>query len=116
MNKIMNCNYFISNDTGTMHIAAGFGVHTISIFGPTDPNILAPVSGFGVTHKFIWNKTVCAPCYTPITAIEKHNKKYWDGNTFKCYMGDNRCMSELEVQRVYEEISEFIKETSKADI
>ncbi|HCA43491.1 MAG TPA: hypothetical protein DEP28_09600 [Bacteroidetes bacterium] len=112
MDKIAGCDYFISNDTGTLHIAAGFGVSTIGIFGPTDPNILAPVSGFGVEHKFIWNRTECAPCYTPETAIDKGNKKYWDGNIFKCYMNNHLCMKELQVHRVFEEISDFIKKTT----
>lgn len=41
---------FITNDTGIMHVAAGVGVPTLSLFGPTDPLQWAPVGG---KHKFL---------------------------------------------------------------
>ncbi len=34
---------FISGDTGPLHFAAGLGVPTISLFGPTSPAIWAPI-------------------------------------------------------------------------
>ncbi len=36
---------FISGDTGPLHFAAGLGVPTISLFGPTSPARWAPVGG-----------------------------------------------------------------------
>jgi ADP-heptose:LPS heptosyltransferase len=47
---IRNCDAFISNDTGIMHVAAAAGVPTLSLFGPTDPLQWAPV---GKQHRFI---------------------------------------------------------------
>jgi ADP-heptose:LPS heptosyltransferase len=34
---------FISGDTGPLHFAAGLGVPTISLFGPTPPSRWAPI-------------------------------------------------------------------------
>nr|MBA4405420.1 hypothetical protein [Nanoarchaeum sp.] len=39
---IKQCNIFISNDTGPMHIAAAQGCKVIGLFGPNTPTIWAP--------------------------------------------------------------------------
>ncbi|MCI0514328.1 glycosyltransferase family 9 protein [candidate division KSB1 bacterium] len=41
---------YITNDTGTMHLAAAVGVPTLSLFGPTDPYQWAPR---GEMHRFL---------------------------------------------------------------
>jgi heptosyltransferase III len=41
---------FISGDTGPLHFAAGLGVPTISLFGPTSPALWAPA---GERHRFL---------------------------------------------------------------
>ncbi len=34
---------FVGNDTGVTHLAAGLGVPTLALFGPTDPAVYAPI-------------------------------------------------------------------------
>ncbi|MBU1704593.1 MAG: glycosyltransferase family 9 protein, partial [Nanoarchaeota archaeon] len=58
---IERCNLFISNDTGTMHIAATQGVKTIGLFGPNIPTRWAP---FGKGNVSIYKGEICkySPC------------------------------------------------------
>ena len=104
------CDFFISNDTGSLHIAAAFGVSTISVFGPTDPRILAPANPPGEPgkHAYVWNHVECSPCYTPKTAIERDNPKYWDGNNFICHTGTHICMKSISAEEVFETVKMMI--------
>jgi len=47
---ISNCDLYVTNDTGMMHVSAGVGTPTLSLFGPTDPLQWAPP---GDQHRFI---------------------------------------------------------------
>ncbi|MFZ1731318.1 MAG: glycosyltransferase family 9 protein [Bacteroidota bacterium] len=47
---IRNCDVYVTNDTGMMHVSAGVGTPTLSLFGPTDPLQWAPP---GDAHHFI---------------------------------------------------------------
>jgi ADP-heptose:LPS heptosyltransferase len=47
---ISNCDVYVTNDTGMMHVSAGVGTPTLSLFGPTDPLQWAPP---GDAHHFI---------------------------------------------------------------
>jgi ADP-heptose:LPS heptosyltransferase len=50
---------FISGDTGPLHFAAGLGVPTISLFGPSDPARWAPI---GARHRaLIGGSCPCGP-------------------------------------------------------
>lgn len=56
---IKRCNFFISNDSGPMHIAAAFHVPTVAVFGSTDHRTTYPFSD----NSIIVRKDVdCAPC------------------------------------------------------
>ena len=44
LNELRTCHLVVTNDTGTMHLAAALGVPTISIFGSTEPAFQAAVS------------------------------------------------------------------------
>lgn len=50
----------ISNDSGPMHIAAGFHVPVIAIFGPTSPLRTGP---YGKGHVIIKSAAECSPCF-----------------------------------------------------
>ena len=34
---------FVGNDSGIMHLAAGLGVKTLAVFGPTNPAVYGPI-------------------------------------------------------------------------
>ena len=34
---------YIGNDSGITHLAAGLGIRTVAVFGPTDPNVYRPI-------------------------------------------------------------------------
>ena len=53
------CQLFIGGDSGPLHIAAAVGIPTIGLFGPSDPNLVAPR---GDKHTYIWKQPNCAPC------------------------------------------------------
>jgi ADP-heptose:LPS heptosyltransferase len=105
------CDYFISGDTGSLHIAAAFGVSTISLFGPTDPRILAPADEEGKPpkHAYIWKQPECSPCYTPATAVDKKNPKYWNGKNFLCHKGNVVCMSSITLDEVFNKIEMMLE-------
>lgn len=51
---------YVTNDTGPMHMAAGLGVPTMAIFGPTSPEETRPL---GANVAVIRHKADCAPCF-----------------------------------------------------
>jgi heptosyltransferase-2 len=59
MSLIKRCDFFITNDSGPMHIAAAFGVPLVAIFGPTDHTTTSPFSDRAVVVR---QDAVCAPC------------------------------------------------------
>lgn len=56
---IQRCNLFIGNDSGVTHLAAALGIHTIALFGPTDPKVWGPR---GESVKILYQKAHCSPC------------------------------------------------------
>jgi heptosyltransferase-2 len=59
MALIRRCNFFITNDSGPMHIAAAFDVPLVAIFGSTDHTGTSPYSNNSVVVR---NIVECAPC------------------------------------------------------
>ena len=60
MDKLSSCDALLTNDTGTMHLAAFLGVPTVAIFGSTEPALTAPLGDF---HRILRHKVECAPCF-----------------------------------------------------
>src|SRR3989338_4096106 len=53
------CRKIVCSDSGPMHMAATVNEHIISIFGPTDPKVYAPLHK---KSKYIWKEEKA--CYT----------------------------------------------------
>jgi heptosyltransferase II len=104
------CNTYISIDTGSMHIAAAMGIPTLSIFGPSDPGLVAPENYPGTSglHRTVRKKVECGPCYTPLTAIDKTNEKHWKDGEFICATGTHKCMKAITPGDVFDELKSML--------
>ncbi len=40
---LSECALYVGNDSGITHLAAGLGVPTVAVFGPTDPAVWRPL-------------------------------------------------------------------------
>lgn len=104
------CDYYIAIDTGSIHIAAAMGIPTLSIFGPSDPRLLSPENYPGTSiHKTVWKKPPCSPCYTPLTAVDRSNKKHWLDDRFICATGTHICMRAITPNEVFKEFILLLK-------
>lgn len=102
---ISACDIFMSGDTGPLYIAEGLGVSTLSIFGPTDADKIAPKSkAKGRINRVIWHKPGCCPCYTTVTAFNRDDTKYWHGTSFICNTGTHECISTVSADEVFNEM------------
>ena len=85
---IAACKSMVSNDSGLMHVAAGFGVAQVAIFGSSSPLHTPPLNDLA---KVLWLKTDaayqppldCAPCFERI-----------------CPLGHTRCLNDILPARV----------------
>ena len=57
---LRKCKALVSNDTGTMHLAAALGTPVVALFGPTSPKSFAPM---GDRHLVIQGPAPCSPCF-----------------------------------------------------
>lgn len=57
---LRQCRTLLTNDTGTMHLAAALGVSTVSIFGSTEPILTGPL---GSRNIVIRHHVPCSPCF-----------------------------------------------------
>ena len=60
IDELAGCDALLTNDTGTMHLAAFLGVPTAAIFGSTEPEFTAPLGDF---HQILRHKVECSPCF-----------------------------------------------------
>ena len=77
---ISRCGFFVTNDSGLMHVASALGVPTVAIFGPTDPVATGPR---GAKSLIVRHEIECAPCLRP-----------------EC-PDDHRCMSGINAEEVW---------------
>jgi len=88
MALIKRCHFFITNDSGLMHVASALGRPMVAIFGSTDSNATGPRSE---KARVVKHDIACAPCLKP-----------------KCPT-DFRCMLEIEPSEIWREM-EILKE------
>jgi heptosyltransferase-2 len=67
---LQQCALLVTNDTGTMHVAAAVGTRVVAIFGPTDPRTTSPL---GTGHVIIHTKDSCSPCLRRVCPEGHHN-------------------------------------------
>lgn len=90
------CNLFVTNDSSLMHIASALQLNVIAIIGPTSSNYIHP---WKTKHKIVSLHLDCSPCFV------------YSPKPLSCSRKDVqfKCIKELEVEKVYEEINNFIK-------
>jgi heptosyltransferase-2 len=85
---ISECDLFLTNDSGPMHLARAVLTPTVSLFASTDPKLTGyREAGF----KTIRSNVACSPCF------KRH-----------CPKGDLRCISSITAEEVFFELSDLI--------
>lgn len=86
--ELGGCRALLTNDTGTMHLAALLGVPVVAIFGSTEPALTGPL---GNGHTIIRHHVECSPCFLHECPI------------------DFRCMKEVAVPEVVNAVMSIIR-------
>jgi lipopolysaccharide heptosyltransferase II len=60
IDELRTCRLLLTNDTGTMHLAALLGVPTVAVFGSTEPQLTGPL---GNNHVILRHHVECSPCF-----------------------------------------------------
>jgi len=84
---VSQCEVFLANDSGAMHIASALGVPTVAIFGATDDVATGPA---GALARVVREPVDCSPCLLRECPI------------------DHRCMTRVTVARVAAEALSFL--------
>ena len=87
MSELSRCRALLTNDTGTMHLAAHLGVPTIALFGSTEPALTGPIGG---SHTVIRHHVECSPCFLRECPI------------------DFRCMNRISVSEVVDAVERVL--------
>lgn len=81
----------VGNDSGPLHLAAGVGCNTVTIFGPTDVKHWVGGGAYDGEHAYCISepRQSCQPCYKGVCPTQ------------------HECMRTITPQQVYETISRF---------
>lgn len=85
---LSQCEGFVSNDTGVMHLAAAIGVPVVGLFGSTSSEWTRPLG----RAKVIYKRPYCSPCFART-----------------CPDGSRRCWKAIEAEEVYAAVQEYMK-------
>lgn len=88
IDELRACRLLLTNDTGTMHLAALLSVPVVAIFGSTEPRLTAPL---GDSHVVLRHHVECSPCFLRECPI------------------DFRCMKAVSVQEVCDAIMSILQ-------
>ncbi|HEY8901994.1 MAG TPA: glycosyltransferase family 9 protein [Chthoniobacterales bacterium] len=58
--ELRDMHTLVTNDTGTMHLAASLGTPVVALFGSTEPLLTRPL---GPDHTIIRHQVECSPCF-----------------------------------------------------
>ncbi len=86
--EVRGCRALLTNDTGTMHLAALLGVPVVAIFGSTEPVLTGPL---GNRHIILRHHVECSPCFLRECPI------------------DFRCMKEVTTQEVVNAVMSILR-------
>ena len=82
------CRFMVTNDSGSMHLAAALGVPLVAIFGSTDERVTGPM---GTRVRIVKRDVACSPCGRRVCPI------------------DFRCMRDISVEEVFRASLEVVK-------
>ncbi len=60
MAELAAADLVVSNDSGAMHLASALGLHTVAIFGSTEPALTGPL---GPRTAILRHHVPCSPCF-----------------------------------------------------
>ena len=86
--ELRECRLLLTNDTGTMHLAAILGVPVAAVFGSTEPSLTGPL---GAGHIVIRHHVECSPCFLRECPI------------------DFRCMNAISVDQVCDAVRSILR-------
>jgi heptosyltransferase-2 len=93
IDELRRCRALLTNDTGTMHLAALLGVPVVAIFGSTEPRLTAPL---GNGHVILRHQVECSPCFLRECPI------------------DFRCMKAVTVQEVVDAVMSILRRSTSS--
>ena len=82
----------LTNDTGTMHVAAAVSAPVVAVFGPTDAEATGPR---GSRARLVREPVACSPCLLRECPI------------------DHRCMTGVTVSQVVQAVEELLAQTDR---